>query len=103
MTVTHTVTAPLVIASDAEGRQVYLYRGAPVPAQIPAKEVTRLVEGGFVVADAPPAEADAQPEGAPDESWKVAQLKAHAAASGIDLGDATVKADILAAIVAAKD
>lgn len=31
----------------------------------------------------------------PDTSWKVADLKAYADENGIDLGDATKKADIL--------
>lgn len=43
----------------------------------------------------------ARPEGAPDASWKVADLKAHAEENGIDLGDATKKDDIVAAITAA--
>jgi len=42
-----------------------------------------------------------RPEGAPDASWKVADLKAHADENGIDLGDATKKEDIVAAIAAA--
>lgn len=42
-----------------------------------------------------------RPEGAPDASWKVADLKAHADENGIDLGDATKKEDIVAAINAA--
>jgi hypothetical protein len=37
-------------------------------------------------------------EDEPDETWKVADLKAYAEARGIDLGDATRKDDILAAI-----
>ena len=37
----------------------------------------------------------------PDSSWKVADLKSHAVDNGIDLGDATKKDDILAAITAA--
>lgn len=37
---------------------------------------------------------------APDESWKVADLKGYAADNGIDLGDAKNKAGILAAIAA---
>jgi len=42
-----------------------------------------------------------RPDGAPDASWKVADLKAHAEDNGIDLGDATKKEDIVAAITAA--
>lgn len=37
----------------------------------------------------------------PDSSWKVADLKEHAEENGIDLGEATKKEDILAAITAA--
>lgn len=37
----------------------------------------------------------------PDKTWKVDELKAHAAENSIDLGDATKKEDILAAIEAA--
>lgn len=44
---------------------------------------------------------DPRPLGAPDSSWKVADLKAHAEENGIDLGDATKKEDIVAAITAA--
>ena len=40
------------------------------------------------------------PEGAPAESWKVDELRAFAEREGIDLGDATKKADILAALTA---
>jgi len=35
---------------------------------------------------------------APDKSWKVADLKAYAESNSIDLGDATKKDDIVAAI-----
>jgi hypothetical protein len=43
---------------------------------------------------------EAEPEGpsVPDESWKVADLKAFAQDNEVDLGDATKKADILAVI-----
>lgn len=39
----------------------------------------------------------------PDKSWKVAELKAFADEQGINLGDATKKDDILAAIEAASE
>lgn len=62
MTVTFIVTAPLVVASDADGRHVYVYQGSPVPAGVTEAEIARLVEGSFVV-DATPAEAaKAEPE-----------------------------------------
>ena len=38
---------------------------------------------------------------APNEKWTVADLKAYAEENGIDLGEATLKADILAAMSAA--
>lgn len=40
----------------------------------------------------------AVPEGDPSEAWTNAQLTQYAADQGIDLGGATVKADILTAI-----
>lgn len=97
----HIAITPLVIARDSEGRHVYLYDGQPVPANVPAAEVKRLVDGGFLAA-AEDTDEQPFPEGDPAESWKVDQLKAFAAADGIDLGDAKNKADILAAIAAAK-
>ena len=39
----------------------------------------------------------------PDSTWKVADLKSYAADNGVDLGDATKKEDIVAAIAAASD
>lgn len=45
----------------------------------------------------------ALPSGTPGKSWKVPQLKAYAAEHDIDLGGATTKDDILAAITAALD
>jgi hypothetical protein len=39
----------------------------------------------------------------PDSTWKVADLKAYASDNGIDLGDATKKEDIVAAIAAASN
>ena len=41
--------------------------------------------------------------GTPGKSWKVPELKAYAEEQGIDLGDATKKDDILAAIEAVGD
>ncbi|MFC9786438.1 hypothetical protein [Rhodococcus sp. NPDC127528] len=53
--------------------------------------------------DAPdPVDTDdaADLDGGPSDSWKVPELKAYAAEHGIELGEATKKADILAAIAA---
>lgn len=53
---------------------------------------------GYTIDDEPPA----FPEGDPTDAWKVDQLKAYAAAHGIDLGAASKKDEIVAAIAAAK-
>lgn len=47
------------------------------------------------------AEEDEGESDSPDGSWKVAEIKEWAQAHGVDLGDATKKADILAAISSA--
>ncbi|MEV0031430.1 hypothetical protein [Nocardia sp. NPDC050793] len=49
----------------------------------------------------PEPEPEPYPEGEPSDTWKVPELQAYAKAKEIDLGDAKVKADILAAIEAA--
>lgn len=50
---THTVTAPLIIAINDEGSQVYVYQGQPIPGNIPAGEIKRLSEEGFIASDKP--------------------------------------------------
>lgn len=45
--------------------------------------------------------AEEQPEGEPNESWKNDEIKTWAEAHEVDLGGATKKADMLAAIQAA--
>lgn len=40
--------AALVIAKDASGADVYIYQGSAVPEGIPAAEVKRLTDEGFV-------------------------------------------------------
>ena len=43
------VTAAAVVARvDGPRREVYLYRGATLPAEVPADEAARLVERGLV-------------------------------------------------------
>jgi hypothetical protein len=48
-----------------------------------------------------PATASAYPAGAPDSDWTNAEIKSYADANNIDLGTATKKADMIAAIEAA--
>lgn len=51
------VSAPLVIARGDDGKDVYLYKGSPVPASVKGDELKRLQDGGFLteagVEDAP--------------------------------------------------
>jgi len=98
----HIVKSPLVIAKAEDGSDVYLYRGAPVPSHIDSKEIARLVEGGFIEEVTAEKAEPEFPEGPPSESWKGEQLKAYAKANEIDLGGATNKADMVAAIAASK-
>lgn len=45
------VTAPLVIAKRADGSDVYLYQGTPLPDGLADGEEKRLVDAGLVSAD----------------------------------------------------
>lgn len=44
----HVVTGPLVIAKTAANELIYLYKDAPIPDDVPADEVQRLVDTGLV-------------------------------------------------------
>jgi hypothetical protein len=92
------ITAALVVA-HVNGRVQHLYRGDIVPAGIDAASLANLKALGFVDSDET---SDATPDGEPSDAWKVDDLKTYAGEHDVDLGDATKKADILAAIVAAK-
>lgn len=91
------VTAPLIIASDDGGHQVYVYGGQPVPGNIPEKEIKRLLDGEFIQSDTAEDE-NSFPDGDPSDEWTVKQLRAYAQEQGIDLGKATAKPDIIAAL-----
>lgn len=94
-------------------RMMTLYAGpdrsvsAGAVAEFDDAEAAALVEGGYGVYADPPPPARKEPAEKPVEKWTVAELQAYAAEHEIDLGDATVKADILrvvaAAIEAARD
>lgn len=58
---------------------------------------------GYEVGDVEVNPAPEIPEGDPTEKWTVAHLVAFAAREEIDLGEATKKADILAAILGASE
>ena len=55
------VKAALVIARGEDGRDTYLYQGAPVPSSIPAVEVDRLASEGFLVEVGSPEPAESEP------------------------------------------
>jgi hypothetical protein len=77
---------------DAQGQTLHVFGpDDEVPADL-AKLITN-----------PKVWAETDAEGEPSEAWTVAQLKAYADEHSIDLGDATKKADILAAIELADD
>jgi len=77
-----------------------------------ARSLVKAVPEGYLVPDAVLAvfhgESDADgeeqsAEAAPTSDWKNAEIKDWAAAHDLDLGDATTKADMLAAIAAANE
>ena len=93
----------LVVATTNEGRQMYAYKNQPISVAVTAEEIGRLLEEGAIVAapkvePAPVVEAPS-PEGL--DGLDLPGLRAFAAERGIDLGGATKKADLLAAITAA--
>jgi len=62
----------------------------------------KMVRGETEPEEAPEEGPSEEPrEGDPDETWKNDEIKAWAEAHGVDLGGATKKADMLAAIQAA--
>lgn len=101
------VIAPLVVAKQADGTNVHIYQGAPLPDSVDETEAARLLEGGFVeeIVTETPDESDDSgvevPEGDPSEDWSNKQLDAYAAAKGIDIKAAKNKAEKLAAFAAA--
>lgn len=90
---------------------VLVERGGLLPAQVDADTVKRLMAKGMVKQFDPPKpepEPEAKAEVGPDAGdtpvarMTVGELREYAAEHDIDLGDATRKDDILAAIAAAQ-
>ena len=88
---------------------VLVERGGLLPAQVDADTVKRLMAKGMVKQfDPPKPEPEAKAEVEPDTGdtpvakMTVGELREYAAEHDIDLGDATRKDDILAAIAAAQ-
>lgn len=80
----------------------YVVPGAEVGSEheVTEAEAARLFERGL----AEPANkaAQAAKSDTPDDKWKNDDIRAYAAEHGLDLGDATTKKDMLAAIEAAQ-
>lgn len=55
------VTAPLVVAKDEKGADVYLYEGAPVPDNVTGEQLTRLAADGMIAGHSPGGSGDARP------------------------------------------
>lgn len=93
----------LLAAADKVGVQPYevrtTIRGYVVPDAV-AAEYNRMLAGKTEPVEEVPAEGPSG-EDAPDETWKNDEIKAWAEAHEVDLGGATKKADMLAAIQAA--
>lgn len=96
-------SAVLVIAHTPAGDR-YAYAGQPLSDDVDETELTRLAEAGLIVRVADPTPGD-EPSWAPEpaepvdlDAMTVAELIEYAAVADIDLGGATRKADIIAAI-----
>ena len=83
----HVVTAPLVIVSDAEGKQTYLYTGALVPDFVTAERLEQLAADGVIADTAPAAEPD-DTEKAPGKSASKATWVEYAVSQGMDATEA---------------
>jgi len=101
----YVAVVPLVIAKEEQGRDLYFYQGATLSDDVTSESLKALLEQGFVAESDVPAE---QPEGESDESkdekpsdrWSNEKLTAYAAEHSIDLGTASTKKELLAAIAA---
>lgn len=96
------ITAPVEGFDGLVAGAQFIKGVAEVPEDF--EHIRYFVEAGYEVGDQP-AKAEAGPafpEGEPSEDWKGDQIKAYAAAYGIDLAGATNKKAMVEAIVAAK-
>ena len=102
----YTVSGPVAVVKVGEELR-YLDHGAAVPEQADAESVEHLLAVGLigkteaVVQDAPADEPQGEPAGEESvdlDALDLDELRTYAAENGIDIGDATRKADIRAAI-----
>ena len=83
------------------GSDRYLERGVVLPESV--ENIDHLKAVGLVEEVAPPETGEPAPGGAVDlDALNLDELRAYAAENGIDIGDATRKADIRAAIDASR-
>lgn len=96
--------APLTLVRRQGGSVEYVYAKGLAPGDAVDGELERLADEGYLEQVDDPAEAEPEsdgfPAGAPDDSWRVADLREFAAANGIDLGDAKGK-DVYPTLAAA--
>ena len=101
----YTVIGPVAVVKVGEELR-YLDHGVVVPEQADAESVEHLLAIGLigtteaVEPDTPTDEPQGKPAG--EESVDLDELRTYAAENGIDIGDATRKADIRAAIDASR-
>lgn len=87
------VTAPLVVARQANGSNVHLYTGTPVPDSVDKEEVKRLLEGGFIEAVG---SASDDGEKAPAKSASKEEWVAYAESQGDDEAADKTKEQLIA-------
>lgn len=104
---TYRVTAAAVLVTVGL-RDHLVERGRELPSGVAKVDVDRLVGKGLIEAAEPDAPAD-EPQGEPAggesvdlDALNLDELRTYAAENGIDIGDATRKADIRAAIDASR-
>ena len=95
------VARNLLALAEKQGLEPYVIRSTIGGYYVP-RSVALAYEDSLGTPKEEPAEADEKSD-FPDEAWKVADIKEWASAHEVDLGDATKKADILAAIRSAKE
>ena len=94
------VTGPLAVAKVG-GAEQYLRRGTIVPAGVSDAQIKHLESVGLIT-KVDPVEAAPEPAKGIDE-MTVAELKEYAAAHSVELGEASKKDEILAAVKAAQE
>ena len=97
----YTVSGPVAVVKVGEELR-YLDHGAAVPEQADAESVEHLLAVGLVAESVEPQGESAGEESVDLDALNLDELRTYAAENGIDIGDATRKADIRAAIDASR-